>query len=148
MTVKRATLCLLNPERAQRRLGRLSSEGQLATAARRYSAVMVRQGFFDHVGPGGSTLVSRVRGTRYLTGSVRRWWLGENLAWGAGEMATPRAIVRGWMNSDGHRRNVLDRRRWRTRDELHEAIVFWIEHTYNRRRRQRALGKLTPVEYE
>ncbi len=45
-------------------------------------------------------------------------------------------------------KNVLNRRRWRTRDELHEAIVFWTEHTYNRRRRQRALGKLTPVEYE
>ena len=44
--------------------------------------------------------------------------------------------------------NVLDRRRWRTRSELEYAIVYWIEHTYNRRRRQRALGKLTPVEYE
>lgn len=45
-------------------------------------------------------------------------------------------------------KNVLVRRRWRTRDELHEAVVFWIEHTYNRRRRQRGLGKLTPVEFE
>jgi hypothetical protein len=45
-------------------------------------------------------------------------------------------------------KNVLDRRRWRTREELHYAIVFWIEHTYNRRRRQRGLGRLTPVEYE
>ena len=45
-------------------------------------------------------------------------------------------------------KNVLNRRRWRTRDELRYAIVHWIEHTYNRRRRQRALGKLTPVEYE
>ena len=36
---------------------------------------------------------------------------------------------------------------WRTHEELHEAIVFWTEHTYNRRRRQRALGKLPPVEY-
>ncbi len=45
-------------------------------------------------------------------------------------------------------KNVLDRRRWRTRDELHEAIVFWTEDTDNHRRRQRALGKLTPVEYE
>ncbi len=44
--------------------------------------------------------------------------------------------------------NVLDRRRWRTREQLHQAVVFWIEHTYNRRRRQRGLGKLTPVEYE
>lgn len=46
-------------------------------------------------------------------------------------------------------KNVLDRRRrWRTRDELAYEIVFWIEHTYNRRRRQRGLGKLTPVEFE
>jgi len=45
-------------------------------------------------------------------------------------------------------RNVLNRRRWRTRSELAYATTFWIEHTYNRRRRQRALGKLTPVEFE
>jgi putative transposase len=45
-------------------------------------------------------------------------------------------------------KNVLNRRRWRTRDELAYAIIFWIEHTYNRRRRQRNLGKLTPVEFE
>jgi len=44
--------------------------------------------------------------------------------------------------------NVLDRRRWATRSELASQIVYWIEHTYNRRRRQRGLGKLTPVEYE
>lgn len=45
-------------------------------------------------------------------------------------------------------KNVLNSRRWRTRDELHYAIVSWIEHTYNRRRKQRAPGRLTPVEYE
>ena len=46
-------------------------------------------------------------------------------------------------------KNVLDRRRrWPTRAELRYEIVHWIEHTYNRRRRQRALGKLTPVEFE
>jgi transposase InsO family protein len=44
--------------------------------------------------------------------------------------------------------NVLDRRRWRTRSELSYEIIYWIEHTYNRRRRQRALGRLTPVEFE
>jgi putative transposase len=45
--------------------------------------------------------------------------------------------------------NVLDRKkRWATRDQLHGEIVHWIEHTYNRRRRQRGLGRLTPVEYE
>ena len=45
-------------------------------------------------------------------------------------------------------RNVLDRRRWATRAELRLAIVSWIERTYHRRRRQRTLGKLTPVEFE
>lgn len=44
--------------------------------------------------------------------------------------------------------NVLDTRRWATQQELRIAIVTWIERTYHRRRRQRALGKLTPIEYE
>ncbi len=38
--------------------------------------------------------------------------------------------------------------RWSTRQELRIAIVIWIERTYHRRRRQRALGKLTPIEFE
>lgn len=45
-------------------------------------------------------------------------------------------------------KNVLDRRAWCTREELRIAIVTWIERTYHRRRRQAALGRLTPVEYE
>lgn len=45
-------------------------------------------------------------------------------------------------------KNVLDSRRWDTREELRLAITTWIERTYHRRRRQRRLGKLTPVEYE
>lgn len=44
--------------------------------------------------------------------------------------------------------NVLDRQKWQTREELRYAVIQWIEHTYNRRRRQRGLGRLTPVEYE
>lgn len=45
-------------------------------------------------------------------------------------------------------KNVLSTRRWESRDELRQAIVFWIEAKYNRRRRQRGLGRLTPVEFE
>ena len=45
-------------------------------------------------------------------------------------------------------RNVLDRQRWATREELRIAIVTWIERTYHRRRRQPRLGRLTPVEFE
>ena len=45
-------------------------------------------------------------------------------------------------------KNVLDRRHWTTREELRIAIVTWIERTYHRRRRQAALGRLTPIEFE
>ena len=45
-------------------------------------------------------------------------------------------------------KNVLNRQRWNTRDELRIAIVTWIERTYHRRRRQERLGRLTPIEYE
>lgn len=43
-------------------------------------------------------------------------------------------------------KNVLNLKSWDTREELRLALVTWIEKTYNRRRR--ALGRLTPVEYE
>ncbi len=45
-------------------------------------------------------------------------------------------------------KNVLNRQTWDTRDQLRLAIVTWIERTYHRRRRQPALGRLTPIEYE
>jgi transposase InsO family protein len=45
-------------------------------------------------------------------------------------------------------KNVLNRKRWATRDELRIAIVTWIERTYHRRRRQQSLGRLTPIEFE
>ncbi|WP_409468471.1 IS3 family transposase [Streptomyces sp. HC307] len=45
-------------------------------------------------------------------------------------------------------KNVLDRQVWATRQDLRIAIVTWIERTYHRRRRQRRLARLTPVEYE
>ncbi|MFV8315934.1 IS3 family transposase [Mycobacterium sp. 23] len=45
-------------------------------------------------------------------------------------------------------KNVLNRRRYVTREQLRIAIVTWIERTYHRRRRQIALGRLTPIEYE
>ncbi len=45
-------------------------------------------------------------------------------------------------------KNVLNRQRWTTREELRIAIVTWIERTYHRRRRQASLGRLTPIEFE
>ena len=45
-------------------------------------------------------------------------------------------------------KNILDRQRWSTQEQLRLAIVTWIEKTYHRKRRQRRLGKLTPIEFE
>ncbi|MDI2037369.1 IS3 family transposase ISAcl2 [Paenarthrobacter nitroguajacolicus] len=45
-------------------------------------------------------------------------------------------------------KKILDRQRWLTRQDLRLVITTWIERTYHRRRRQRRLGKLTPIEYE
>jgi putative transposase len=45
-------------------------------------------------------------------------------------------------------KNVLNRRRWATRQDLRLAIIVWIEKTYHRRRRQDTLGRLTPIEFE
>jgi uncharacterized protein YkwD len=101
-----ATLCLLNTERSSRGLGKLRSNGRLRDAAQSYSRLMVTNNFFDHVSPGGSTLVSRVKATRYLSGA-NGWSLGENIAWGGSTRATPRETVDAWMHSAGHKRNIL-----------------------------------------
>lgn len=45
-------------------------------------------------------------------------------------------------------KNVLNQRSWDTREQLRLAIVHWIEARYHRRRRQRRLAKLTPIEFE
>ena len=105
--LREATLCLVNAERTSRGLKALLSNAHLRRAAQNYSRRMVRQRFFDHVCPSGSTLTSRVRGsTAYLRGA-RRFSLGENIAWGSGYLATPRQTVVAWMQTPGHRANIL-----------------------------------------
>ena len=105
--VRHATLCLLNRQRARHGLPRLRQQRALTRAASAYARLMVRQGFFDHVSPAGSTMTQRIKRTNYLRG-VRGWSIGENLAWGAGSAGTPAKIVGAWMRSPGHRRNILD----------------------------------------
>ena len=109
--VRAAMLCLLNAERASRGLRQLRSSGQLRQAATAYSRKMVRERFFDHVCPEGSTMQSRIRkGTGYLSRDVKDWALGENLGWGSGAKSTPQAMVRMWMAWAGHRDNILNER--------------------------------------
>jgi uncharacterized protein YkwD len=103
-----ATLCLMNAERTARGLGRLQAEPLLGRVAASYARQMVRGRFFDHTSPGGSTMLARIKTTSYLRDAAS-WSVGENLAWGSGSLATPRATVRAWMQSADHRANLLDR---------------------------------------
>jgi uncharacterized protein YkwD len=100
----RAVQCLVNEQRAGVGLGALSHDRRLAAAARRYSSSMVRERFFDHVSPDGSTLSSRARAAGYDGGT-----LGETIGWGAGELATPAAIVQAWMASPPHHAILMSR---------------------------------------
>jgi uncharacterized protein YkwD len=104
--VRSATLCLMNSERGAHGLAGLRAQPTLASAARRYAREMVSERFFAHTSPRGSTVLSRIRDTTYLRGAPA-WTVGENIASGSGTMATPRAIVEAWMESPGHRANLL-----------------------------------------
>jgi putative transposase len=113
---------------------------QLAVSALR-SAIARRQ-------PVGTVVVHSDRGSQFRSRAFRAVLSAAGLRGSMGRVAS--AGDNAAMESFHAllQKNVLNRRRWRTRTELRYAVVHWIEHTYNRRRRQRALGKLTPVEYE
>jgi uncharacterized protein YkwD len=104
----RATLCQLNVERARNGLRPLRLNRRLSSAARRHSRAMARRHFFSHTSPDGATFLDRIRSTGYLRGA-RSWSVGENIAYGSGRLQTPRSIGVAWMNSPGHRANILSR---------------------------------------
>ena len=103
-----STLCLVNQERTSRGLKPLKSNRRLANAARNHSEDMVARGYFAHDTQGGGTFADRIRESGYVAARACPS-LGEDLAWGSGTLATPRAIVAGWMASPGHRANILKR---------------------------------------
>jgi uncharacterized protein YkwD len=106
--VRSAMLCLHNQERAAQHLRPLRENSRLDRAASRHSADMVGNRYFSHTAPDGTTFVRRILGAGYARPDAG-WDLGENLAWGTGGMSTPDAIMDAWMNSPGHRANVLHR---------------------------------------
>jgi uncharacterized protein YkwD len=104
--IGQATLCLVNEQRAAHGLGALRTNARLSSASIGYSQRMVAQAFFDHQAPDGTTLVQRLTSVGYLNGGDD-WVVGENIGWGQGPLSTPRSMVTAWMNSSGHRRNIL-----------------------------------------
>lgn len=91
---------LTNNFRAQNGLSPLEFDAQLATAAQTHTENMAFQDFFSHTGLDGSDVGDRVTNTGYNYFTV-----GENI--GAGYQ-TPEAVVQGWIESPGHRANMLN----------------------------------------
>ncbi|MEK6227761.1 MAG: ice-binding family protein [Actinomycetota bacterium] len=105
-TARRALLCLLNKTRRAHGLRRLLGNPRLLRAAERHSRSMVERRYFSHVEPGGLSPLDRILRTGYLRGA-RTFSCGENLGFGQGPSSSPRSMMRAWMNSTGHRANIL-----------------------------------------
>jgi uncharacterized protein YkwD len=104
--VRAAILCLHNQIRAQNNLPLLKENLKLRKAAIGHSNEMVSEGFFDHTNPDGDSFVDRIVGSGYAKRNDG-WTLGENLAWGTGDLSTAAGIMNAWMNSAGHKANIL-----------------------------------------
>jgi hypothetical protein len=92
-------LSLVNRERQAAGLAPLTRAPELDQAAQRFASYMGTAHFFDHTGPDGSTLPSRIAAAGY-----HGYTWAENIAAG---QRTPQAVVQDWMNSPEHRANIL-----------------------------------------
>ncbi len=90
-----AVVCLVNQERAKRRLPRLVDNGRLDRSAQGWTNVMVTHRDFTH----GADFASRISAVGFNWSNV-----GENIAAG---FQTPASVVHGWMASTGHCQNIL-----------------------------------------
>jgi uncharacterized protein YkwD len=92
----------INDIRQKHGLKTLQNNERLAQVARNYSQKMAQKNFFGHVSPDGSTLVQRIQSAR-----INYWFVGENLFKSVNISDPVPASIDGWMNSPGHRENIL-----------------------------------------
>ncbi|MFD3539174.1 CAP domain-containing protein [Streptomyces sp. NPDC058662] len=93
-------LALVNKERAAVGCSALTVNAKLTKAAQDHSADMAAHGTMSHTGSDGSDAGARITRAGY------EWrTYGENVAYG---YSTPAKVMEGWMNSPGHKRNILD----------------------------------------
>jgi uncharacterized protein YkwD len=90
---------LINTQRTNHGCGALSTDEKLRTIARAHSADMVAHNYFSHTAYNGATFATRI----FSVGYTRAY--AENIAWG---QRTPASVVNDWMNSAGHRANILN----------------------------------------
>jgi len=100
--------CFMNRERRRHGIGRLDNHKRLQRAAQKHTEHMIKKSCFSHQCPGEGSLETRLRIVDYLLGGLLRWTYGENIAYGGEHYGTPKAIVKAWMHSSGHRANILN----------------------------------------
>ena len=100
--------CLINSTRRDRGLSPLRPHFRLRRAAQAHAEDMVRRTYFSHESLGGWDLLERVGNHGYTTRAAS-WSLGEALAWGIGNDASPRALFQALMDSPPHRAILLER---------------------------------------
>lgn len=93
---------LVNDEREGRGGDALIWDDDLTAVARAHSQDMVDRGFFSHTNPDGKAL-----GERLQAAGIAYRMAGENIAWNQGYADPAGTAVDGWMNSSGHRDNIL-----------------------------------------
>ena len=101
---EKRTLDLHNQTRVANGLAQFCVHPALTAAARAHSQDMMAKGYFSHTSLDGSSFVTRVTRAGYTNWRA----LAENIAWGSGTYGAPDAIFRGWMNSAGHKANILN----------------------------------------
>jgi uncharacterized protein YkwD len=106
--VRAAILCLINRERARAGELPLRIDGRMQLASQQHSEEMVARDYFEHDSPSGQTVADRLRASGYIYSDRIGFAIGENIAWGSLQDATPEAIVEAWMASPGHRENILE----------------------------------------
>ena len=105
---ERQMLCLTNYARRREGLAPLSGSTVLDRSAVHKSGDILRCGSFSHEACGRPFTYWMER-VGYLPAPC--WHVGENIAWGTGPFGTVRSIFSAWINSPGHRENILGRYR-------------------------------------
>jgi uncharacterized protein YkwD len=106
--VRTATFCLVNRQRLIHGEQPLLLNSKLQRSAQNHTISMVAEDYFSHYDPDGETPAERMKASGYIYSSEIGYEIGENIAWGTLSLATPKAIVQAWMESPGHRENILD----------------------------------------
>jgi uncharacterized protein YkwD len=95
---------LHNQTRESNNLATLCISEILTQAARSHSQEMIDKGYFDHNSYNGESYSARLESSGYNSYEQ----VGENIAWGSGSLASPENIFQSWMESSGHRENILN----------------------------------------